>query len=147
MKEIDLSGFHFHLFPDRSYVIVAPESDDEDRRLNVLVDATAICREVFKAHLSRAKPNVIGILIEPRQVGCTPQNEAVLVVVEGSYMLRSEGKPRINGRWSVARVPANGFEELKTDLRAAMEHHRHQLSSSLPASEFAVGTVETIRKP
>jgi hypothetical protein len=31
MKEIDLSGFHFHLFPEKSYVAVDPQSDAEDR--------------------------------------------------------------------------------------------------------------------
>jgi hypothetical protein len=142
MKKIDLCGFNFHIFPDKSYVVVDPQSDAEDRRLNDLVDANAICREVFKQQLAKAKPNTIHFLIEPRQVGWTPQNEVVLVVVEGACALLSDAKSRVNGHWYVVRVPESGFEELKADLGAAMEDHRRKISSDPSASEWSVGTVE-----
>jgi hypothetical protein len=73
------------------------------------------------------------MLIEPRQVGGDIAKRGGVSCVEGSYGILPDGKPLVNGHWYVVRVPENGFEELKTDLSAEMEHRRRKMSSSLPA--------------
>jgi hypothetical protein len=72
------------------------------------------------------------MLIEPRQVGWTPQNEVVLVVVEGAYGVLPDGQSQVNGHRYVVRVPESGFEELKADLTTELQDRQRQMSDHFP---------------
>jgi hypothetical protein len=113
--------------PSQVTVRLWPEA--RRRLYEELVGANAICTEVFKERLAGMKPGNISMLIEPRQIGWTPQNEVVFVVVEGAYGVLPDGKPQVNGHWYVVRMPEHGYEELKTDLAAEMEDRKRRMSN------------------
>jgi hypothetical protein len=122
---INCSGFYFHCPKDRSYVVFAPQSQEENDRLDVLLGATPLMQariEELRKEIDRLDKDTICPFTAMHPVGWPDTGDAIAVVLSGTIGKYRGGKNFGKCRWYAVRLSSeSGEAELKKDLQEEVE--------------------------